>query len=43
MRVTNPISKTNWQGTGVEPDVKVRTADALATARRLAEKTLQQK
>ncbi|HEY6371231.1 MAG TPA: S41 family peptidase, partial [Candidatus Sulfotelmatobacter sp.] len=43
MRVTNPISKTNWQGTGVEPDVKVRAADALATARRLAEKTLPQK
>ncbi len=43
MRVINPISKTNWEGTGVEPDVKVKPADALAIAEKLAEKTLQQK
>jgi hypothetical protein len=36
IRVTNPISKTNWEGTGVEPDVKVRAADALPTAEKLA-------
>jgi retinol-binding protein 3 len=35
-RAINPISKTNWEGTGVEPDVKVPTADALATAQKLA-------
>lgn len=35
-RAINPISKTNWEGTGVEPDVKVPAADALATAEKLA-------
>jgi retinol-binding protein 3 len=35
-RAINPISKTNWEGTGVEPDVTVPAADALATARKLA-------
>jgi hypothetical protein len=34
-RPINPISKTNWQGTGVEPDVKVPAPDALATAQKL--------
>jgi C-terminal processing protease CtpA/Prc len=31
-RAINPISKTNWEGTGVEPDIKVPAADALADA-----------
>jgi hypothetical protein len=35
-RAINPISKTNWEGTGVAPDVKVPAADALATAQKLA-------
>ena len=35
-RAINPISKTNWEGTGVEPDVKVPAVDALATAQKLA-------
>jgi peptidase S41-like protein len=35
-RAINPISKTNWEGTGVEPDVKVPATDALATAQKLA-------
>ncbi len=35
-RAINPISKTNWEGTGVEPDVKVPAADALTTAQKLA-------
>jgi hypothetical protein len=35
-RAINPISKTNWEGTGVAPDVKVKAADALRTAERLA-------
>jgi retinol-binding protein 3 len=43
IRVINPISKTNWEGTGVEPDVKVRAADALTTAEKLAERALQKK
>ena len=34
-RAINPISGTNWEGTGVEPDVKVAAADALETARKL--------
>ncbi|MFL6843964.1 MAG: S41 family peptidase [Allosphingosinicella sp.] len=32
----NPISKTNWEGVGVKPDVAVDPAVALDTARRLA-------
>jgi C-terminal processing protease CtpA/Prc len=40
MRVINPISKTNWEGTGVQPDVKVKAADALTTAEDLAERKL---
>ena len=35
-RAVNPISKTNWEGTGVEPDVKVPAAQALAKAQMLA-------
>jgi hypothetical protein len=39
-KAINPITKTNWEGTGVEPDVKVSAADALTTAEKLAaEKT----
>ena len=39
-RPINPISKTDWEGTGVEPDVKVKAAGALATAEKLAESHL---
>jgi retinol-binding protein 3 len=42
-RAINPISKTNWEGTGVEPDVKVAAADALATAQKLAAEKLASK
>ncbi len=36
----DPVTKTNWEGTRVEPDVKVPAADALATAEKLSlEKT----
>lgn len=31
-RAINPITKTNWEGTGIEPDIKVAAADALRTA-----------
>jgi C-terminal processing protease CtpA/Prc len=34
-RAINPITRTNWEGVGVEPDVKVLAADALATALKL--------
>jgi retinol-binding protein 3 len=42
-RAINPISKTNWEGTGVEPDVKVPAADALEKARKLAAERLSAK
>lgn len=35
-RAINPISKTNWEGTGVEPDVKVPKERALHMAQLLA-------
>jgi len=35
-RAVNPISKKNWEGTGVEPDVSVKAADALGKAEELA-------
>lgn len=35
-RVTSPVTKTDWAGTGVEPDVKVAEADALDEALRRA-------
>jgi retinol-binding protein 3 len=31
-RAINPITKTNWEGTGVEPDVKVSKETAMKTA-----------
>jgi hypothetical protein len=31
-RAINPISGTNWEGTGVEPDIKVPMAEALEVA-----------
>jgi len=42
-RAINPVTKTNWEGTGVEPDVKVPAADALAEAIKLAQEGLQGK
>ncbi|QOY92917.1 S41 family peptidase [Massilia sp. UMI-21] len=35
-RAINPVSKTNWEGSGVVPDVRVKAAHALRTAERLA-------
>src|SRR5688572_2517295 len=34
-RAINPVTKTNWEGTGVTPDVQVPAADALEAALRL--------
>jgi C-terminal processing protease CtpA/Prc len=39
----NPFSKTDWAETGVEPDVKVKAADALETALKLTETKLPKK
>jgi retinol-binding protein 3 len=41
-RAINPISKTNWEGTGVQPDVSVKAADALEKAEELAKSKLSQ-
>ncbi len=35
-KAINPISKTNWEGTGVEPDVKVPAGEALDVAKKMA-------
>jgi len=35
-RFINPVTKTDWEGTGVEPDVKVPAAEALDAANKLA-------
>jgi hypothetical protein len=43
VKTINPNSKTDWAETGVEPDVKVKAADALETAKKLAESKLQRK
>jgi retinol-binding protein 3 len=39
-RAINPITHTNWEGTGVEPDVKVSAGDALTTAKKVAAEKL---
>lgn len=35
-RFINPITKADWEGTGVEPDIKVSAAEALDVAKKLA-------
>jgi C-terminal processing protease CtpA/Prc len=35
-RPINPVTHGDWEGKGVEPDVKVSAADALTTAQKLA-------
>jgi retinol-binding protein 3 len=42
-RAINPISKTNWEGVGVEPDVNVPSTEALSTAEKLAAEKLHSK
>jgi C-terminal processing protease CtpA/Prc len=39
-RAVNPISRTNWEGTGVEPDVAVKASEALEKAEELASSKL---
>ena len=43
MRANNPISKTNWEGTGVEPDVKCKADEALDTAIELAKQAIERR
>lgn len=35
-RPINPVTKTDWEGTGIQPNVKVPASDALAAAQKLA-------
>lgn len=35
-RPINPVTKGDWEGTGIEPDVKVSATEALTTAEKLA-------
>ncbi len=39
-RAINPVTKTNWEGTGVKPDVAVDAAQALETAEKLAKEKM---
>jgi hypothetical protein len=41
-RAINPVTKTNWEGTGVKPDVEVPAEKALETAHRKAREKLAQ-
>lgn len=41
-RSISPITKTDWEGTGVEPDVKVPADQALDTAKKLAVEQIEQ-
>ncbi|HEY2469167.1 MAG TPA: S41 family peptidase [Terracidiphilus sp.] len=38
--INNPYGEPDWEGTGVEPDIKVAPANALATAEKLARERL---
>jgi hypothetical protein len=40
--ILNPVTRTDWEGTGVTPDVQVKAEDALDTAERLAAQRIQQ-
>jgi Peptidase family S41 len=42
-KAINPFGKADWEGVGVEPDVKAKAADALETAVKLAEARVQKK
>jgi hypothetical protein len=39
-RAINPISKTNWEGTGVDPDIKAPASEALDVAKKMAEEQI---
>ncbi|HUR82217.1 MAG TPA: S41 family peptidase, partial [Thermoanaerobaculia bacterium] len=39
-RAINPITKTNWEGVGVQPDVTIAATQALDTAYRMARESV---
>ena len=39
-RPINPVTKKDWEGTGVVPDVKTSAAEAFDAARQLAQKKI---
>jgi hypothetical protein len=41
-RAISPISKTNWEGSGVEPDIKVSASEALDVAKKMAAEQINQ-
>lgn len=41
VKPVNPFGQHNWDRVGIEPDIKVNAAEALATAQRLAGKRAQ--
>jgi C-terminal processing protease CtpA/Prc len=42
-RAVNPISKTNWEGTGVEPDSRAPAVEALDVAKKMAAEAIGKK
>lgn len=42
-RAINPITKSNWEGTGVEPDVKIPASEALEVAKKMAEEQIKKR
>lgn len=42
-RAINPISKTNWEGTGVDPDVHAPAGEALDIAKKMATEAIRKK
>lgn len=42
-RAINPVSKSNWEGTGVEPDVPAPAGEALDVAKKMAAEALRKK
>jgi C-terminal processing protease CtpA/Prc len=42
-RAINPITKTNWEGTGVKPDIEVPASEALKMAQLIAARKLAEK
>lgn len=39
-KAINPVTKTNWEGVGIQPNVKVPASNALTTAQELAAKAI---